>query len=477
MFSDCSSLTSVNMSGWNTSNVTNMSYMFNGCSSMPSLDFVKSFDTSKVTSFQSMFCGCSSVKSFDLAGWNTANVTDMSDMFQSTGVTSLDFSNWGWNTSNVTNMSYMFDDCPSLTSLDVSSFNTSKVTTMQSMFMNCPSLKSLNVSGFDTSNVTTMQGIFIGCSSLVSLDLSSWDMSNTTNTNTMFTNDRSLHVVKTPSNNASDIIFNVNVNDGTFNVLDGVTVKTDTEYDTIPAGSSSMLLVRHDNHEWSDYVLQPDGRYVSTCGICGAERECTHNYEETGHTDATCTEKGSTTYTCTECGHSYSDYTDALGHIEGEPVIENRVEATCEAKGSYDKVIYCDRCHAELSRETIEIEAHGHEAGDKVIENEVAATCTAAGSYDEVIYCKTCNKELSRETKTIPAIGHDWGEWEVTTKPSCTSEGVETRVCKNDSSHVETKAIPAIGHDWGEWEVTTKPTCTEEGVATRVCKNDSRLFQ
>ena len=59
------------------------------------------------------------------------------------------------------------------------------------------------------------------------------------------------------------------------------------------------------------------------------------------------------------------------------------------------------------------------------------------------------------ETKTeaIPALGHDWGEWEVTTEATCDEAGVETRVCKNDETHVETREIPAKGHDHGdEWK-------------------------
>lgn len=37
-------------------------------------------------------------------------------------------------------------------------------------------------------------------------------------------------------------------------------------------------------------------------------------------------------------------------HIAGEPVIENPVKPTCEAYGSYEEVVYCQICSAELSR-------------------------------------------------------------------------------------------------------------------------------
>lgn len=53
-----------------------------------------------------------------------------------------------------------------------------------------------------------------------------------------------------------------------------------------------------------------------------------------------------------------------------------------------------------------------------------------------------------KETEKIPALGHDWGAWTVTTPATCTNEGVETRTCNHDPSHVETRTIPATGHNW-----------------------------
>ena len=144
------------------------------------------------------------------------------------------------------------------------------------------------------------------------------------------------------------------------------------------------------------------------------------------------------------------------------------------------------------------------------IEN-VASGCETEGY---IIYqCSRCG-DMRRES--FDAIGHDWGEWEVTTPATCAEEGVETRVCARDASHVETRAlaidpeahewvetgrtqatctsegaiyytcahnpdheksepiaIDPDAHAWGEWEVTTRATCAEEGVETRVCANDA----
>ena len=125
----------------------------------------KGSNTSKVTDMSSMFNGCSGLTSLDVSNFDTSNVTSMSSMFSScSGLASLDLSNF--NTSNVTNMHHMFSSCPGLTSLDLSKFDTSKVTYMHNMFYGCSRLTSLDLSGWDTSNVTDMSDMFDGCTSL-----------------------------------------------------------------------------------------------------------------------------------------------------------------------------------------------------------------------------------------------------------------------------------------------------------------------
>ena len=58
MFRLCPGLSSIDLSGFDTSNVTNMGYMFWGCSGLTSLD-LSGFNTSKVTNMGSMVIGCS----------------------------------------------------------------------------------------------------------------------------------------------------------------------------------------------------------------------------------------------------------------------------------------------------------------------------------------------------------------------------------------------------------------------------------
>ena len=94
-FYTTNSLTSIDISNWDTSNVNTMEGMFrlyNSTSSLTSITFPTNFDTSKVTTMNRMFEGQDKLTSLDLSGWNTSNVEDMSYMFYSCkGLTSLTF--------------------------------------------------------------------------------------------------------------------------------------------------------------------------------------------------------------------------------------------------------------------------------------------------------------------------------------------------------------------------------------------------
>ena len=160
-------------------------------SSLKNLD-LSSFNTSKVTNMSNMFFECSSLTSIDLSSFNTSKVTNMFNMFSwCPSLTSLDLSSF--NTSNVTNMYGMFEYCSTLTSLDVGSFNTSEVTSMYGMFSDCQSLTSLDLNSFNTSKVTDMYEMFDGCSFLTSLALSSFNTSKVTDMGSMFQNCTSIN--------------------------------------------------------------------------------------------------------------------------------------------------------------------------------------------------------------------------------------------------------------------------------------------
>ena len=171
----------IGLANLDTTNVTNMSHMFDGCSGLASLDLGK-FNTDKVTDTSRMFWDCNNLTNLDLNHFNTSNVTDMSWMFGGYQGASLDLSKF--NTANVTNMAGMFDGYQG-SQLDLNNFDTSKVTDMSYMFAGC-ALTSLNLSYFNTANVTNMSGMFLGCYKLNSLDLSKFNTDNVTDMSYMF---------------------------------------------------------------------------------------------------------------------------------------------------------------------------------------------------------------------------------------------------------------------------------------------------
>lgn len=193
MFFGCSSLSSLDVSGFKTDNVTDMTAMFDNCSNLTNLD-VSNFKTDRVTNMSDMFSRCSGLENLDVSRFNTENVTNMYGMFYNcSNLTSLDVSNF--KTGNVTDMSYMFDDCSSLMSLDLSGFKTENVMSMEGMFLDCFNLMSLDLSTFKTDNVTDITSMFDNCSNLTSLDLSSFKTENVTGMSWMFNNCISLRTI------------------------------------------------------------------------------------------------------------------------------------------------------------------------------------------------------------------------------------------------------------------------------------------
>lgn len=158
---------------------------FSSCSSLKTVEGLANLNTEAVTDMNSMFYYCPSLKSLDLSTFNTANVTDMSRMFFSCdSLTSLNVS--GFNTSKVTKMDNMFNSCLQLPALDVSSFNTENVTSMDNMFTNCRKLKTLDLKNFDTRKVTSMDYLFNYCQELTSLDVSGFNTENVKSMDYMF---------------------------------------------------------------------------------------------------------------------------------------------------------------------------------------------------------------------------------------------------------------------------------------------------
>lgn len=150
-------------------NYTNytLAYFFYGLNNLETIEGIDYLNTSYVTDMRFMFYGCSKLTSLDVGNFNTSNVSDMSHMFYGcSSLTSLDVSNF--NTSNVTDMRWMFRDCFGLPMLDVSKFDTSVVTEMRYMFRDCKNIKIIYAGdGWTTESILKGERMFYGCNKLI----------------------------------------------------------------------------------------------------------------------------------------------------------------------------------------------------------------------------------------------------------------------------------------------------------------------
>ena len=176
----------LDLGNFNTSNVTDMGYMFSSCSSLTSLD-LSSFNTSNVTDMYGIFFDCSSLTSLDLSNFDTPKITSLNACFQQcSSLTNLDLSNF--NISKVTSMNNTFRDCKKITNLDLSSFGETNVTSMTFTFYGCTSLETLNLSNLTNLQTVNVSQTFYNCYKLNNINMSSFDFTKTTNYTNMFQN-------------------------------------------------------------------------------------------------------------------------------------------------------------------------------------------------------------------------------------------------------------------------------------------------
>ena len=166
------------------------------------------------------------------------------------------------------------------------------------------------------------------------------------------------------------------------------------------------------HHQYTSVVTAPtcrDKGYTTyTCTACGdsyrtdyTDKLTTHDYSSSVTKQPTCAAEGVKTFTCSVCGDTYTESVEKLAHTPAAPVKENEKAATCTAKGSYDSVVYCSECNAELSREENEIAIIAHTpATDEAIE----PTCTTDGKT-EGSHCSVCGEVLAAQ-ETVKAAGH-----------------------------------------------------------------------
>ena len=220
------------------------------------------------------------------------------------------------------------------------------------------------------------------------------------------------------------------------------------------------VTVKHTHEYYSEITKQPTcsekGERTYKCDICGdiytediAKTE--HDYEDTV-VKPTCTERGYTEHICKVCADSYKDdYTPALGH---DHISQITKQVACETDG--EKTFTCTRCGDTY---TEAIPATGHNDIVTVVE----PTCTADGYTEHK--CKDCGRVVRSDV--TKALGHDYDS-KITTKASCTEDGVLTYICTRcDESYTE--KIPATGHKYND--VVTEASCDKGGYTLHTCAN------
>ena len=258
---------------------------------------------------------------------------------------------------------------------------------------------------------------------------------------------------------AGEVMFN----DGNTWVYDetqikAVTLETLNDNDLgaawIKTGSYPELAAAH----MSDVNDNGDGTHSVSCP-CGAVAGAAeaHNFVEG---------------VCDVCGAE-------CAHTPGEAVEENRVEATCKDAGSYEEVVYCTDCGAELSRETKTIETIAHTHGEPVEENRVEPTCKVEGSYDEVVYCTVCDEEVSRTTKTIE-INPDAHTYDDNKDADCNDCGAVRELFTygdvNGDGEINNRDLALLMQYLNEWDVELNLDAADVNVDGEVNNRDYALL-
>ena len=177
IFFDCEKLVELNIKGWDTSNVTEMGGMFAYCDNLEKIWGIEDINTHNVIDMNQLFYVCPSLIELDLSNWDTSNVTIMDYMFYgSYNIKNLNLS-WRDFRKHMNGLSVInFYSLPNLEELNLANARFSWQ--VNRIFQGLSKLKKLNLEWSDVSNVTSMTAMFAGCSSLTELDLSSWDTSN-----------------------------------------------------------------------------------------------------------------------------------------------------------------------------------------------------------------------------------------------------------------------------------------------------------
>ena len=192
--------------------------------------------------------------------------------------------------------------------------------------------------------------------------------------------------------------------------------------------------------------------------IPSAMAACSHKWMTESYTAPTCTSDGKSVQRCMVCGASKTSTSSKLGHNKKT----NTTNASCSEAGK--KVTYCTRSGCNYTKvETIPKEAHSFGKWT----TKKPPTCSSTGIEKRI--CSVCSYEENRPITYKDPGNHSNLDKVVPTKPStCTETGSGYRLCKACKEKV-TVTIPKKAHDYGNWTTKKAPTCSSTGIEKRVC--------
>ena len=173
-FSGCINLDVVALDIPNLSGVNDLSYLFNGCTSLVGTNSFSNWDISNVTNMRAVFMDTDSFNQ-DIGGWNTSEVVNMAELFKNSKSFNQDISSW--NTSKVTNLATTFDGA-TVFNQNIGDWNVSNVVVFMGTFANTQNFNQ-DIGNWDVSNATDMAGMFSSALSF-NQNIGNWDVSSVT---------------------------------------------------------------------------------------------------------------------------------------------------------------------------------------------------------------------------------------------------------------------------------------------------------
>lgn len=200
IYNDCINLVNAHLNSWTFENIKSLIFIIRNCKSISQddIDTIIGWNMNTITSLKGLMSG-TSITQFDVSNWNISNVTDVSYMFSECFNLISIIGIEDFISNSINDISHMFNRCSSLLSLNISNWNTSNVKDLSYFCYNCSSLENINISNWDTSNIISFYNSFNNCG-FTTLDLSGWNFESAKSLQNMLSNCRNLTELKINTN-------------------------------------------------------------------------------------------------------------------------------------------------------------------------------------------------------------------------------------------------------------------------------------